>query len=227
MMALSALKLTEPLGDQAYGSIRDAIISCLLEPGERVTERGLAANLGVSATPVREALCRLEQEGLLERRGMRGVYVAQMPLSALSELIHLQAVLRGEAARLAAHKLTGNQLHELQDLLQQAHEAAEAGSADAVYDLSQRFHESINLASGNDLLISFLNTINAFESSHRIRVLREELQAHSSELAQSQDEHAAIARALIARNPERAEALMRAHTLRAGESIGAKLMPQR
>jgi len=222
-MTLQALEVTGSLGERVYDRIRDAITSGVLAPGTRVTERALAADLATSPTPVREALRRLEQEGLLERRGRRGIYVAQLPASALSEMLYVQALLRGAAARLAAQKLTDDQLHELQDLLRQMEAAAEAGAAETIYELSRRFHQSIETASGNDLLITFLSTLDAFERSHHILAIREVLDNRPMLLRRSHGEHTEIARALSARDAGRAEALMRAHTLRAGESISALL----
>ena len=222
-MAIQALEITGSLGERGYERIREAITSGVLAPGTRITERALAQELGTSPTPVREALRRLEQEGLLERKGTRGIYVAQLPTSALSEMLYLQALLRGAAARLAAQKLTDEDLQELRDLLWQMEAAAEAGDAETIYTLSRRFHQAIETASGNDLLITFLNTIDAFERSHHILSIREGLDNRPMLLLRSHKEHKEIARALNARDAGRAEALMRAHTLRAGESKGAVL----
>jgi len=222
-MVLQALEVTGSLGERVYERIRDAITSRLLVPGARITERELAAELGVSPTPVREALRRLEQEGLLERRGRRGIHVAQLPASALSEMLYLQALLRGAAARLAAQKLTEGQLRELEELLRQMEAEAAVGAAETIYDLSRRFHQAIEAASGNDLLLTFLNTLDAFERSHHILAIRDGLDNRPALLRRSHNEHTEIARALSARDAGRAEALMRAHTLRAGESIVALL----
>jgi len=106
-MGLSPVEAGESLGNQVYGSIRDAIASRLLPPGARVIERALAAELGVSPTPIREALRRLEQEGLIQRRGSRGVYVAEMQVSELSDMLYLQAVLRGAAAHPGSSRRRG------------------------------------------------------------------------------------------------------------------------
>ena len=118
-MPIQALEVTESLGERGYERIREAITSGVLAPGTRITERALAQELGTSPTPVREALRRLEQEGLLERKGTRGIYVAQLPTSAQSEMLYLQALLRGAAARLAAQKMTDDHLQELHELLRQ------------------------------------------------------------------------------------------------------------
>lgn len=222
-MGLQALEVTGSLSERVYDRIRDAITSGVLVPGARITERALAADLATSPTPVREALRRLEQEGLLERKGTRGIYVAQLPASALTEILYVQALLRGAAARLAAQKATDGQIRELHDLLRQMEAAAEAGAPETIYELSRRFHQAIEAASDNDLLITFLNTLDAFERSHHILAIREELANHPALLRRSHGEHTEIARALSARDAGRAEALMRAHTLRAGESIGALL----
>ena len=222
-MTIQAIEVTGSLGERGYERIREAITSGVLTPGTRITERALAQELGTSPTPVREALRRLEQEGLLERKGTRGIYVAQLPTSALSEMLYLQALLRGAAARLAAQKLTDDDLRELRDLLRQMEAAAEAGAAETIYTLSRRFHQAIETASGNDLLITFLNTIDAFERSHHILAIKEELDNRPMLLLRSHSEHTEIARALSARDAGRAEALMREHTQRAGESMGAVL----
>ena len=226
-MAIQALEVTGSLGERGYERIREAITSGVLTPGTRITERALAQELGTSPTPVREALRRLEQEGLLERKGARGIYVAQLPTSAQFEMLYLQALLRGAAARLAAQKVTDDHLQELRDLLRQMEAAAEAGAAETIYTLSRRFHQAIETASGNDLLITFLNTIDAFERSHHILAIKEVLDNRPMLLLRSHSEHTEIARALGARDAGRAEALMREHTLRAGESIGAVLTAHR
>ena len=226
-MTIEPLENTASLGERGYERIREAITSGVLTPGTRVTERALAQELGISPTPVREALRRLEQEGLLERKGARGIYVAQLPTSTLSEMLYLQALLRGAAARLAAQKLTDDQLQELQDLLGQMEAAGEDDDAEAIYVLSRRFHQTIETASGNDLLLTFLNTIDAFERSHHVQAIREGLDNRALRLRRSHSEHIEITRALKTRDAGRAEALMRAHTMRASESMRAVLSARR
>src|SRR5258705_6236860 len=91
---ISVLERTESLGNRAYQALRQQIAAGGLVPGERVTERGLAARLGVSATPVREALRRLEQERLIERNRPRAVTIAAQPQTTIRGLMYAATVIR-------------------------------------------------------------------------------------------------------------------------------------
>ncbi|NJA60895.1 GntR family transcriptional regulator, partial [Streptomyces sp. NEAU-H3] len=106
MGQLPHLAASETLGDQAYAAIRDAIVSGDLVRGQKVTERGLAESLDISATPVREALRRLEQDRLVERTGPRSVRIAKFAAEELREFTLIGDSLRALAARLAAEKST-------------------------------------------------------------------------------------------------------------------------
>src|SRR5579864_9082399 len=103
---LPSLFRAESLAEQAYRAIREGIATGLFQAGERVTERGLATRLNVSATPVREALRRLEQEGLIERVSARQLRVVDHSLGTLRELLLAGAALRAMEARFATHKIT-------------------------------------------------------------------------------------------------------------------------
>ena len=110
---------TTTLADQAYEALRDAIISGELAPREKITERGLAERLSVSPTPVREALRRLEQDQLVERRGPRAVQVADLDDDTAHEIRLVEGTLRALAARLAADNATPAQLRQIEELLDQ------------------------------------------------------------------------------------------------------------
>src|SRR6202047_890563 len=103
---LPSLFRADSLAEQAYRAIREGIATGLFSAGERVTERGLAARLNVSATPVREALRRVEQEGLIERVSARQLRVIDHSSDTLRELLLTGAVLRALEARFATHKIT-------------------------------------------------------------------------------------------------------------------------
>src|SRR5882724_8942574 len=114
---ISVLERAESLGSRAYQALRQQIAVGGLAPGERVTERGLAARLGVSATPIREALRRLEQERLIERSGPRAITIAAHPEATLRELMYAETVIRAAAARFATAKITDRTLDEMQSLV--------------------------------------------------------------------------------------------------------------
>src|SRR5260370_8123157 len=114
---LPSLLRVESLAEQAYRAIREGIATGLFSAGERVTERGLAARLNVSATPVREALRRLEQEGLIERVSARELRVVDHSSGTLRELLLTSSALRALEARFATHKITDAALDRMAALV--------------------------------------------------------------------------------------------------------------
>src|SRR6187549_1333579 len=111
---------TETLADQAYVQLRTAIATGDLASGEKVTERGMAERLAISPTPVREALRRLELDGLIERIGPRTVLVAAIRDAAIDDLAEVEVGLRGLVARFAARHATAGQLDALDAILDRA-----------------------------------------------------------------------------------------------------------
>jgi len=103
---MATLDRVDSLAERAYRALREQIATGGLAPGERVTERGLGLQLGVSATPIREALRRLEQERLVERVAARQLRIAAHSDQALRELMYTEAVLRAAAARIATPKIS-------------------------------------------------------------------------------------------------------------------------
>jgi DNA-binding GntR family transcriptional regulator len=218
----SARRLTTgpSLADQAYEVLRDLITSGDLAPGERLTERGLAERLGVSPTPVREAISRLTHERLLVRVDGRTLQVAAPSLRRLREMSLIQSALRGVAARIAAEGATDEELDEIarvhRESLGRGKRGRAAGAArpDAT-ELRHDFHQLIVEASHNPSLIDMIATAEAFGRALRERAQRSANAAES--IRQAVDEHEAIVEALRARDGDRAEAIMREHTLWIGE----------
>lgn len=222
MIQPSLLERAIPLNEQVYSLIREAIASGVIKAGERITERELAAKLDVSPTPVREALFCLAQEGLIERRGPRSVYVKDMPLAAFPEIVYIWAALRGVAARFAAQKMTEEELEELHAVLEQAREVYTSRPKDAaetLQALSERFHLLINKGCRNEVLVNFLETLQVFGRSLHVRVIQTGLDMDLDYLIKGYHEHLAIAKALSARDGDLAERLMREHTLRTGSAL--------
>src|SRR6202035_2419102 len=115
---LPSLFRADSLAEQAYRVIREGIATGLFSAGERVTERGLATRLNVSATPVREALRRLEQEGLIEPVSGRGLRVVDPSSGRLRELLLAGAALRAMEARFATSKITEAALDHMAALVE-------------------------------------------------------------------------------------------------------------
>jgi DNA-binding GntR family transcriptional regulator len=204
------------LADQAYDVLRDLITAGELAPAERVTERGLAGRLGVSPTPVREAISRLIHERLLVRVDGRMLQVADPSLRRLREMSLIQASLLGVAARLAAENASEEELDEIARVhiaSGQAQDRDQAGGK--APELRHEFHRLIVYAAHNPSLIDMIATAEAFGRPLRRRA---QLAAGAAEsIRQAVDEHQEILDALRARDGERAEALMCAHTAWIGE----------
>jgi len=118
------------LSDQAYKALREDITTGALKPGQRLTERGLAEHLGVSPTPVREALQRLEHERLIERDTVRAIRVADPSVARLRELSLIDVALRGVAARLAAERATAAEVAAIVAACDRAEALADGGELD-------------------------------------------------------------------------------------------------
>lgn len=175
----------ETLADRAYRCVHDAIRTGELKPGEKVTERGLANRLSVSPTPVREAIRRLEQDGLIERVGPRTVVVAAMEDTAIQDLAEVEVALRGLVARFAARHATADQLDNLDAILDDADdrlivvkarvrdERPYEAQLNALLDTMQRFNDTVAACAGNPVLLRLLEQTRVFSrEERRSRLLR-------------------------------------------------------
>ena len=213
---LSGLDSTS-LAERAYQHLRDLIVAGSLSPGERVTERGLAERLSVSPTPVREAIKRLEVDGLLERKSPRTVCVAA-PISATPEqLAEVEIALRGLVARLAALHATDDDLAHLAQLLDAAEDqtrlyaarVAEGlpidGHAEHLYASVQQFNSGVLASTHNPVLIRLFEQTRALSSVERRKRSLDRLREDPTFGRSRWDSHRSTLDAIRARDPERAE----------------------
>jgi DNA-binding GntR family transcriptional regulator len=205
------------LAERTYQALRDGIALGRLLPGERITERSLAADLGVSPTPIREAMRRLEQERLIERTGPKTVRISRPTKETLRELAYAEAVLRGLAARFAATKLTDAEIAELERLVSTMAAAYSSDDAVAALPVADRFNEIIQQASRNDIIASLAANITAFGPTRRQHALTEMVRHDRATLHKRLEDHRNILAALKAKDADRAEALVRQHVLDATE----------
>ena len=140
----------------AYALILEAIDSHIFRPGDRLVESELAVRFGVSRTPIREALQRLETQSLLTRDG-RSLIVASLDHTQLSELYVVRGELEGLAARLAARHATKEEVKVLRDMLEADRQLV--GDPDALSRANKRFHKQIHLASHNRFLVQQLDLV--------------------------------------------------------------------
>jgi DNA-binding GntR family transcriptional regulator len=213
----STLTVAPSLGDQAYAVLRQRIADGDYAAGQRVTERGLATELGVSPTPVREAIRRLEHERLLERLDGRTLTVAQPSVHRLFELNLIEGALAGVAARLAASLATERELEAIRAVHDQA--ASLVPKAQTVDDgveilrLTRQTHQLIYAASHNSQLIDMIATAGAFDWRIRVEAIRRLGSSYPSTTAI--DVHSHIVEAVEARDGALAETLMREHVTNA------------
>ncbi|MEQ3626087.1 MAG: GntR family transcriptional regulator [Celeribacter sp.] len=187
----------------AYGMILDAIDTGLYKPGDRLVESELAERFGVSRTPVREALQRLETQSLLERDG-RSLIVASLDHNQLAELYVVRCELEGLAARLAARHATAEEVRVLSDMIDEDH--ALIPDPNALARANRRFHRQIHLASHNRFLVQQLDLV--YRSMALMATTSLAVEGRS-ETALS--EHQDIVDAIRARDEDAADASLRSH----------------
>ena len=195
----------------AYTLILEAIEAGVYQPGNRLVESELAEHLGVSRTPVREALQRLETQSMLRRDG-RSLIVASLDHNQLSELYAVRTELEGLAARLAARHATDEELRVLRRMVDEDR-ALVGGDPRQLSHANKRFHRQIHLASHNRFLVQQLDLV------HRSMALM----ATTSLAAKGRDgvaidEHESIVAAIEARDGEVAYAALKNHISRAFET---------
>jgi DNA-binding GntR family transcriptional regulator len=204
------------LSDHAHSRIRAAILSGAFTPGRRLRERQLAEELGISTTPIKEALKRLELEGLIVTAPRRGTFVRYAPETA-SEMALIRASLESVVVRLAAMKITDAEIGLLDGHLAAMRLATRDGDYEPVVESNAQFHQLIDRIADNAYLRQLLQTLKVYDELNRRQVLRSR-----DEAEQGLAEHAAIFAALATRDPELAERRMREHILRsAAQAAGS------
>ena len=192
--------MTSTTAAGAYDAIRDRILSGTIRSGDRLRETALGAELGLSRTPIREAIRRLEQDGLLEHVPHRGVVVRTLDAQQITELYLIRAVLEGTAARLAAQHASEAEIGALRELLAtQPSQADDEGAAEA----SRRnavFHRAIRDAAHNRFLLTAMDGV---EGS--LALLGPTTLGLPGRAATAAAEHAAILEAIAARDAAAAE----------------------
>ncbi|WP_116083598.1 GntR family transcriptional regulator [Tropicimonas sp. IMCC34011] len=197
------------LVDAVTERLEEAIIGGELAPGERIREQTLAASLGVSRGPLREAIRRLEGRRLLDRKINFGVRVAELSPQKLDDLLTVREALEGIACRIAADRMSDAEIDEMRRLLDGHAEQREVRSGEGYYVESSDFdfHSRIAASTQNELLTSMVTG----DLYDLLRVYRYKSSTMAGRAAQALEEHRAILDALAARDPELAEQSMRTH----------------
>jgi DNA-binding GntR family transcriptional regulator len=208
------------LVDEAARALREAILTGELESGTRLRQVQLAARLGISRTPLREALMKLEQEGLIDLLPGLGLRVIPLNLEEAVELYDLREVLDGLAARLAAQRVTKQGLRELERHLTRMKECQVRQDTHAWFSAHVAFHDQIFRASGNGRLRALSSLVRlSIQRFHPV------LLTTPNRLGDAGREHREIWEAIRVHDPDASERLARAHVVHAKEIV-LKVIPR-
>jgi DNA-binding GntR family transcriptional regulator len=202
------------LHEEAATRLRALIITGDLPPGEQLTEAGLSEALGVSRTPLREALKLLAAEGLVELRLNRGAVVAPIRPAELADLFEAVACIERSSAELAAIRMTQRDLQRLRTLQERMERHYEAGELESYFQLNQQIHAFIVAGAKNNALKSTHDALLA--RAERARFFALSSQARWDE---SVEEHRQILKALEERDSERAGKILSQHVQRTGQVV--------
>jgi DNA-binding GntR family transcriptional regulator len=202
--------------DRAYAALRDDIMEWRLAPGTVLQEVEQSERLGVSRTPVREALARLGADGLVSAQGGRGLVVTTVSVESITQLFDLRRVLEQEAARLAARNRDHDVFLELRDEFRSAPELLEDGDPahERYYDLVARFDLAVDDATGNPYLVSTLRNLRP----HLVRIRRVS-RDDPARLRTAAEEHLLIVEAILAGDAELAASATQVHLYRSLHSV--------
>jgi DNA-binding GntR family transcriptional regulator len=185
--------------DAVYQALRHSILQGDLAPGERLRSDALANELRVSRTPVREALRKLEAEGLVARSGS-GLIVRALSEQDLTELFYVREALEGMAARLAAENATPSEKAEIRELLEDMEALRRRGEVEALRRLTGEFHQLVCRASHNNCLLQSLKAL-----LDTIRQIQTSTLYGEGRPVEAIKEHRDLLRAIEARDGDRAE----------------------
>lgn len=194
------------LEDEAYIRLRDAIITLQLAPGAVLMPSRLAAQLGISKTPLRHALIRLEHEGFVETIAFKGTFVRDVTVRDMEDLFELREALERAAVRLAIARAGEENLARLQGIVEEADLLLKAGDSEAILPLIQRFHLACVEAAHSPRLAASFHDVDA--QMERLRYIAGHIPGR---VAVSLREHRAILEAVQARDERRAEEAVHSH----------------
>lgn len=167
-----------PLRDIVFNTLRQAILKGELAPGERLMEVSLAQKLGVSRTPVREAIRKLELEGLVLMIPRRGAEVARISEKNLRDVLEVRRGLEDLAVELACARITESQIVELKKANVNFENSLTSNDVTAIAEADERFHEIIYRATGNEKLIQVISNIKEQMYRYRLEYIKDSAKRH-------------------------------------------------
>lgn len=202
------------LRGRVFESIRNDILNGRYPQNTELKEAAIGAELGVSRTPVREALRQLELEGLVSIIPNRGAYVNMITAKDVEDIYVIRPMLEGLCARWATENITSEQLDELEETLCLSEYHTKKGNYEKLYELDSLFHEQLYAASNSRILNHVLSDFHDY-----VKMARKASLASSNRSVKSTEEHREIFEAFRDRDPDRAEHVAREHVRHAVENI--------
>lgn len=210
-----------PLRDVVFNTLREAILKGELKPGERLMELQLAAKLGVSRTPIREAIRMLEQEGLAVTIPRKGAEVAKMTEKDMEDVLQVREALDMLAASIACELITEEALLELVQAMEDFEKSIETKEVKKIAEMDERFHDIIYQATGNPKLVNILNNLREQMYRYRVEYLKDE--SHYPLLL---EEHREIVEAFGQKDKSKVSACMSKHVENQAVAVKAIIQKQ-
>lgn len=208
-----------PLRDIAYNYIKNKIMKCKYLPGYDISEADIANEIGISRTPVREAIQMLNRDGFIIIYPRKGMIVAPITMKEIQEVFDIRMMVEAHIITKNFRNISKEYLLEMKQVFMKVMEDAEFINYDEYYDLDFGFHNALIKSSNNDLLIRFMEKI--YDTDYRIRALstqeREDIQGRAN------PEHLEMIDTILAGNPEKIDAIIKAHLKNAKQAALDKI----
>ena len=212
-------KAKKPARERTYNHLKSDVLAGRFNPGERLTEEHLAKSLGVSRTPVREALHKLESEGLVKPLGRRGFSVARDSREEMEDLFDIRAALEGYAIRLICDCIAEKSIDELQDLIRKAENALKRKKLDEIFRYNTQFHDALHGVISHK---SRFHSLIADTRNYVLRYRKDSLH-YLAGARRTIDGHKKILLAISLKDPDLCERVMREHIREAKEEALHKI----
>jgi DNA-binding GntR family transcriptional regulator len=206
------------LREHVYTGVKTAIISGDFQPGKRLIEERLAADMTTSRTPVREAIQKLEKEGLIFRLPRGGFAVKAVTEAEVEEVLGLRSVLEGYAGYLATSRITDHEMRQLEEIIAHEDECLKNLNVDEFIRLDGEFHDVLYKAAKDARLYTLLHDLRDYMYRYRVIILRYQRKPHLAV-----QDHKQMLVSMKAKSPRQVEKLVRKHVSRGKDIIKKKI----
>ncbi len=214
LASLKSIGERKSLGQHVLETLRQAIIGGQMASGNRMVENRIAESLGISRTPVREALHKLEREGLIKKQPKGGFIVLGLDRNDIEETFGIRSILESYAARLAAENHRPEELASLENKIEEYQRSLDGSESDALLRINTEFHDMLYALSHSPRLIRMINDLRDQIYRFRAIILKKETMAKASN-----EDHRQMINLMRLRDGDSVEKLVRAHILRGRDAV--------